>query len=61
MEKIGKPTLLVTKKIVCCVTGKKIKFEGKFMTNVTLNEKTLKLRLFVMKNTNNLFGTNWME
>ena len=35
----------------------KIKFEGKFITNVTLKEK---LRLFVMKNTNNLFGTNWV-
>ena len=31
------------------------------MTDVTLNKKSLKLRLFVMKNTNNLFGTNWME
>ena len=28
---------------------------------MTLNEKTLKLRLFVIKNTINLFETDWME
>ena len=57
-KKIGKPTLMVIKKIVHSVTGQKIKFKGEFITNVTLNEKTLKLRLFVMKNTNKLFETD---
>ena len=52
MEKIGKPILMVSKKITRSVRGQKIKFEGKFITNVMLNEKTLKLRRFVMKNTN---------
>ena len=28
---------------------------------MTLNEKMLKLRYFIMGNTNNLFGTDWME
>ena len=40
---------MVTKKIACSITGQKIKFEGEFITNVTLNEETLKLRLFLMK------------
>lgn len=52
---------MVTKKIACSVTGQKIKFKGEFITNLKLNDKTLKLRVFVMKNTYNLFGTNWME
>ena len=46
---------MVTKKIARSVFGQKIKFEGEFITNVTLNDKTLKLRLFVMKTTHNLF------
>ena len=43
------------------VTGQKIKFEGKFITNMTLNKIMLKLRLLVMKNTNKLFEIDWME
>ena len=43
--KKGKPTFMDTKKISHSITAKKIKFEGKFLTNVTSNEKTLKLRL----------------
>ena len=52
---------MVTKKIARSITGQKIKFEGEFISNLTLNKKALKLRLFLMKNTNNLFGTDWME
>ena len=39
-KKIGKPTLMVTKKITHSSTGQKIKFVGEFITNVML-----KLRL----------------
>ena len=53
--------LMVAKKIAGSVTGQKIEFEGKFITNVASNEKTLKLRLFVMKNINKIFETDWME
>ena len=53
--------LMVTKKTTRSVTGQKIKSTGEFITNVTLNEKTLKFRLIVMRNTNNLFGMDWME
>ena len=52
---------MVAKKFTRSVTGQKIKFVGEFITNVTLNQKTLELRLFIIKNTNNLFGTDWME
>ena len=38
--------MITEKKITSSVTGKKKKFEGEFITNVTLNEKTFKLRLF---------------
>ena len=37
--------LMVTKKITGSVTGQKIKLEGEFITDVTLNENTLGLRL----------------
>ena len=37
-----------------------MKFEGELITNATFNGKTLKLKSFVPKNTNNLFGTDWM-
>ena len=59
--KIEKPTKMAIKKIAHSVTGQKIKFEREFITISTLNEKTLKLRLFVMKNTNKFFGTDWIE
>ena len=39
----------------------KIKFEGELITNITFQRKTLKLKTFVLKNTENLFNTDWME
>ena len=48
-------------KIARCVIGKKIKFERKFITNMSFNKKTLKLIQFITKNKNNLFGTDWMK
>ncbi|XP_026441989.1 uncharacterized protein K02A2.6-like, partial [Papaver somniferum] len=59
--KIGKPTLMRTKKVARSVTGERIKFEGEVITNVTLKGKTLKLKMFVLRNTNNLFGTDWIQ
>ena len=43
------------------VTREKIKFEGELITNVTFQGRTLKLKTFVLTNTENLFGTDWME
>ena len=42
------------------VTREKIKFERELITYAMFNGKTLKLKLFVLKNMNNLFGTDWM-
>ncbi|MGX9987631.1 reverse transcriptase family protein, partial [Soonwooa purpurea] len=50
-----------TKKVARSVTGERIKFEGEVITNVTLKGKTLKLKMFVLRNTNNLFGTDWIQ
>ena len=59
--KLGKLTTIITNKIARSVTGEKIKFLGKLIKNVTFKEKTLKLKMIVMRNTHNLFGTDWME
>ena len=58
-KKLGRSTMIKSTKIVKSVTGEKIEFEGEFITNATFNGKTLKLTSFVLKNTNNLFGTDW--
>lgn len=39
----------------------KIKFEGELTIPVILNGITKKLKVFVPKNSENLFGTDWME
>lgn len=57
-KNLGKPTLLKSKKIARTVTGDKIKLEGEIWVNVTFNNKIKQMRIFVMKNTNNLFGTD---
>ena len=58
-KRLGKPIMIKSSKIARSVTGK-IKLEGELIINTTFNGKTLKLKLFVQKNTNNLFGTDWM-
>ena len=60
-KRLGKPTMLQTKKVARSVLNNKIKFEGEVITNVTLKDKTKKLRVFILKNTENLFGTDWLE
>ena len=52
--------MLKSNKIANSVTGGKIEFERELITTATFMGKTLKLKSFVMKNTNNLFGTDWM-
>lgn len=59
-KKLGKPNLMKTKKIARSVMGEKIQFIGEFVTNVTLKNKTRKGKLFVIENTTNLLGTNWI-
>ena len=50
-----------TSKTAKTVTGTKIKFVGELSTKVTFNGTTKKLKLFVLKNTENLFGTDWIQ
>ena len=52
--------MIKSTKIAKSVSGEKIKFEGELITNSTFNGKTLKLKSFVLKNTNILLGTDWM-
>ena len=58
---LGKPTLQRSSKMARSMTRRKIKFEGKLITNVIFQERTLKLKTFVLKNIENLFSTDWME
>ena len=50
-----------TSKTAKTVIGTKIKFEGELITKVTFNGTTTKLKLFVLKNTENLFRTDWIQ
>ena len=50
-----------TKKVARSVTGERIRFEGEVTTNVTLKGKTLKLKMFMLRNINNLFGMDWIQ
>ena len=59
-KRLDKPTMIKSSKIASSITGEKIKFKGELIINTMVNEKTLKLKLLVLKNTNNLFGTDWM-
>ena len=49
----------MTSKTARTVTGDKIKFEGVITIPVSLNGMTKKLKVFVLKNIENLFGSDW--
>ena len=51
----------MTSKTARTVTGDKIKFEGEIIIPVPLNGMTKKLKVFVLKNTENLFGWDWFQ
>ena len=51
----------MTSKTARTVTGDKIKFEGEIIIPVSLNGITKKLKVFVLKNTENLFGSDWYK
>ena len=62
MEKnLKKLTMRKTSKTARAVTGDKLKFEGKLILPVTLNGTTKKVKVFVHKQSENSFGTDWME
>ena len=47
----------MTSKTTRTVTGDKIKFEGEIIIPESLNGITKRLKVFVLKNTENLFGS----
>ena len=51
----------MTSKTARTVTGDKIKFEGEIIIPASLNGMTKKLKVFVLKNTENLFGSDWFQ
>ena len=59
--KLNKPTLLKTDKTAKSVTGENINILGEVILTVTLSGVTKKLKAYVLKNSDNLFGTDWIE
>ena len=51
----------MTSKTARMVRRDKIKFEGEIIIPVLLNGITKKLKVFVLKNTENLFGSDWFQ
>ena len=51
----------MTSKTARTVTGDKIKFEGEIIIPVSLNGITKKWKVFVLKNTKKLFGSDWFQ
>ena len=51
----------MTSKTARTVTGDNIKFEGEIIIQVSLNCITKKLKVFVLKNTENLLGSDWFQ
>ena len=66
MEKIEKKkkkktTTRKTNKTARAITASKMKFEGELTLPVNLNDTTKKVKVFVHKKSENLFGTDWIE
>ena len=51
----------MTSKTARTVKGHEIKFEGQIIIPVSLNGITKKLKVFILKNTENLFGSDWFQ
>ena len=60
-RKLNRLIIKITSQTVRTVTGDKIKFEGEIIIPVSLNGITKKLKVFVLKNTENLFGSDWFQ
>ena len=60
-RKLNKPTLLKTDKTAKSVASENINHLGEVTLTVTLNGVTKKLKAYVLKNSDNLFGTYWIE
>ena len=60
-RKLNRQIIKMTSKMAQMVTGDKIKFEGEIIIPVSLNGITKKLKVFILKNTENLFGLDWFQ
>ena len=60
-RKLNRPIIKITSKTARTVTGDKIKFESEIIIPVLLNGITKKLKVFVLKNTENLFESDWLQ
>ena len=60
-KKLKKPMMRKTNKTSRAVTGDKMKFEGELTLPVMLNGTTKKVKVFVHKQSENLFRMDWME
>lgn len=60
-RKLNRPTMMHTQKIAKSITRRRINFEGEVILNVKFHAKTKTLKIFVMKDTENLVGTDWMQ
>ena len=60
-SKLNRPIIKMTSKTAWTVIGDNIKFNGEIIIPVSLNGITKKLKVFVLKNTENLFGSDWFH
>ena len=60
-RKLNKPTILKIDKTAKSVTGENINILGEVILTVTLNGVTKKQKAYVLKTSDNLFGTDWIE
>ena len=56
-----KPRFMFLKKIAHSVTGKILRFKGEFNCFEEFSGKTMKTKVFLMKESSNLFRTDWMN
>ena len=60
-RKLNRPIIKMTSKTVWMVTGDKMKFKGEIIITVSLNDITKKLKVFILKKSENLFGSDWFQ
>ena len=60
-RKLNRPIIKMTSTTARTVTGDKIKFESEIIIPVSLNGITKKLKVFILKKTENLFGSDWFQ
>ena len=59
-KRIGCPTLEKSYKLARGVSGRRLNFHGEFNCNISFVGKTLKTKVYVLQNSANLFGTDWI-